>query len=276
MKHLLSNWSEIVERLESAKTLILLVDYDGTMTPIVNRPEDAIISDDARKTLRLLSVLPNLTVGVISGRSLRDTASKVGLLGVVYVGNHGMEIKELSGITTIDPAVRMSQPIIHNLYRVLVKNLSQIKGVQVEYKGLSLSIHYRLVDEDMLHDVKRIFEDAIDIARKAGDIRITHGKKVFEIRPAVDINKGNAVKVLIDKYRKGNPIDSMALLPIYVGDDLTDEDGFHAVEEYENGLSVFVGSPQTQSAARYYLHSTAEVNEFLKMLHQQIESRFAM
>mgnify|MGYP001766314031 CR=1 FL=1 len=217
MQHLLYNWSEIVRRLESAKTLILLVDYDGTMTPIVNRPEDAILSDDARNTLRLLSVLPNLTVGVISGRSLRDTVSKVGLLGVVYAGNHGMEIKELSGITTIDPAVRLSQSIIHSLYRVLVKNLSQIEGVHVEYKGLSLSIHYRLVDEGMLHDVKRIFEDATDIAQKAGDIRITHGKKVFEIRPAVDINKGNAVRILINKYRKGNPIDSMALLPIYIG-----------------------------------------------------------
>jgi len=275
MEHLLSSWPEIVTRMKSAKNFLLFADYDGTLTPIVDRPEGATLPNDIKQVIQQLSALPNCTVGIISGRTLTDIIDRVGLINLVYAGNHGMEIKELSGITTIDPAVRMSQPIIHGLYKVLVKNLSQIKGVQVEYKGLSLSIHYRLIAEGMLHDVTKIFEDATDIARKAGDIRITHGKKVFEVRPAVDINKGNAVRMLINKYRKDNLIDSRTLLPIYLGDDQTDEDGFKATEEYGNGISIFVGAPQAQSAARYYLNSPEEVIEFLKMLYNQIQSGFA-
>ena len=276
MRHLLSNWPEIIERLKSARTFLLFADYDGTLTPIVDRPEDAILSDEMRRSLRLLSILPNFTVGVISGRSLKDTINRVGLISVVYAGNHGMEIKELSGITEVDPEILKTKPLIDDLHRKLVSNLRQIPGAIIEHKERTLSIHYRLVSENMMQKLRTLFDDTVGDAVKAGTVRITHGKKVFEVRPAVDINKGTTLRNLIDKYKRGNSIDSTTLLPIYIGDDLTDEDGFHAVEEYGNGLSVFVGAPQTQSAARYYLHSTAEVNEFLKMLHHQIESRFAM
>jgi trehalose 6-phosphate phosphatase len=274
VRHLLSSWPEIIERLKSARTFLLFADYDGTLTPIVDRPEDAVISKNMKEVLRCLSVLPNFTVGVISGRSLTDIINRVGLISVVYTGNHGMEIKELSGVTTVAPEAKMAQPIIDGLYKELVKKLSQIKGVKVENKGLTLSIHYRLVDESIVQNVSGIFEDIVGSVQKAGDIRITHGKKVFEVRPAIDINKGDAIRMLINKYKKGNLIDSKTLLPIYVGDDQTDEDGFNAVEEHGNGISILVGDPQTDSAARYYLESPDEVTKFIRMLYDQVESAF--
>jgi trehalose-phosphatase len=275
MEHLLSSWPEIVTRLKSVKGILLLADYDGTLTPIVDRPEDAILTDDMRQILRSLSVLNNCTVGIISGRSLTDIIDRVGLISVVYAGNHGMEIKGLSGVLYVDPEVKKAQPIIHGLYKKLVKKLGRIKGVRVEDKGFSLSIHYRLVDEGILQKVRAIFENIVNDAQVSGVVRITHGKKVFEVRPAVDTNKGKAIKTLIDKYKKDTAIGSKRLLLIYLGDDQTDEDGFKAIEEYGNGISIFVGAPQAQSAARYFLNSPDEAAEFLRMLYKQVKSGFA-
>ena len=271
MNHLLSSWPEITKRLQSAKGILLFADYDGTLTPIVDRPEDAILPDDTKKVLRALSVLPGFTVGIISGRSLADVMERVGLISVVYAGNHGMEIKEVSGIIYVDPEVKKAQPIIDGIYKKLVKKIGRIKGVLVENKGLSLSIHYRLVDEGMLRKVRTTFDNVVNEAKESGDVRVTHGKKVFEVRPAVDIDKGRAIRKLIDKHRNGSAPDGGKLVPIYIGDDRTDEDGFRAIEEYGKGISIFVGAPETQSAARYFLNSTDEVADFLRMLYEQMQ-----
>jgi len=217
MKHLLSNWPEIAKRLHGAKSILLFADYDGTLTPIVDRPEDAVIPDDTKKVLRALSVLPGFTVGIISGRSLADVMERVGLISVVYAGNHGMEIKDLSGILYVDPEVKKAQPIIDSIYKKLVKKLGRIKGALVENKGLSLSIHYRLVDESMLQKVHTIFDDIVKEAKESGDVRITHGKKVFEIRPAADIDKGKAIRRLVDKQINESAAGGGKLLPIYIG-----------------------------------------------------------
>lgn len=271
MKHLLSSWPEIAKRLHGAKRVQLFTDYDGTLTPIVDRPEDAVIPDDTKKVLRALSVLPGFTVGIISGRSLADVMERVDLISVVYAGNHGMEIKDLSGILYVDPEVKKAQPVIDGIYKKLVKKLGRIKGIIVENKGLTLSVHYRLVDEGVAHKVREIFDDTVSEAKESGDVRITHGKKVFEVRPAVDIDKGGAIRKLIEKYG-GESSGGGKSVPIYIGDDRTDEDGFRAIEEHGKGISVFVGSPQAQSAARYFLKSSEEVSDFLGMLYEQYQT----
>lgn len=272
MKHLMSGWPEISKSLSGVKTIMLFADYDGTLTPIVDRPEDAIIPDDTKKVLRALSVLPCVTVGIISGRSLSDVMGKVGLISVVYAGNHGMEIKDLSGISYVDPEVRKAQPVIEGIYRKLVKKMGKIKGVLVENKGLTLSIHYRLVDEGTLPRVRTMFDDIVKEATESGEVRITHGKKVFEVRPAVDIDKGKAIRKLIDRHVGESARGNGKMAPIYIGDDRTDEDGFKAIEEYDKGISVFVGADHAQSAARYFLNSTDEVTEFFRMLHERFQS----
>jgi trehalose 6-phosphate phosphatase len=275
MKHLLSSWPEIAKRLHGAKSILLFADYDGTLTPIVDRPEDAVIPDNTKKVLRALSVLPGFTVGIISGRSLADVMERVDLISVVYAGNHGMEIKELSGLLYVDPEVKKAQPIIDGIYKKLVKKLGRIKGVLVENKGLSLSIHYRLVDEDMMQKVRTIFDNTVKEAKESGDVRVTHGKKVFEVRPAVDIDKGMAIRKLFGKHINESAAGGGKLVPIYIGDDRTDEDGFKAIEEYGKGISIFVGAPQAQSAASYFLNSSDEVAEFLSMLYEQVQKGLA-
>jgi len=271
LKQLQYGWPDIVRKLRGAESVLLFADYDGTLTPIVDRPEDAVLPDEAKKMLRALSILPGFTLGVISGRSLDDIMERVGLIGVVYAGNHGLEIKELSGILYVDPEAKKVRPVIERICKELKGKLGRIKGALVENKGLSLSVHYRLVDEGSLTKVRAVFDEAVKEAEETGCVRVTHGKKVFELRPAVDIDKGKAVRMLIDSHIKRSAAGNGKFVPIYIGDDRTDEDVFQAIEEYGMGISIFVGAPRTRSAARYYLNSTDEVLEFLKKLYRQMQ-----
>jgi trehalose 6-phosphate phosphatase len=267
MKHLLSYWSEVSARLQSAGHIILLLDYDGTLTPIVDRPEDADIPYGTRDVLRSLSRMPGFTIGIISGRSLASVKEKVGLSGVLYAGNHGLEIEDESGTVWVEPAAEKARTIIHELGQRLTSALEQIAGARVEDKGLSLSVHYRLVDERDMPEVNRVFKQIAYSSQLPGDIRTTHGKKVLEIRPAVAMDKGVAIEMIINKRK----LDICGRFPIYLGDDQTDEDGFMSVERHANSMSVFVGEPNGQSSARYFLKSPAEVTTFLVMLLEQAQ-----
>ena len=149
--------------------------------------------------------------------------------------------------------------------QVLNKALAPIRGVHVEDKGLSVSVHYRMVEEGKSEEVTNTFERVIATARSLGKVRITSGKKVYEVRPAVEWDKGEAIALLIERY--GKTKTKKELLPIYLGDDQTDEDGFKVIEKH-GGISVFVGEETGNSAARYYLKSPAEVEQFLERLVQ--------
>lgn len=271
MEHLLSVWPRVALQLRDARHILLLTDYDGTLTPIVERPELANLPESTRLIFEALAGRYEFTVGVISGRALADLKDKVGIRGIIYAGNHGMEI-EGPGISFVNPMAEEFRPILRIVHHVLSRALGRIRGVIVEDKGLSLSVHYRLVEEDKAEEVKKTFERIAGGAQAVGKVKITSGKKVYEVRPAVTWDKGRAIKLLMKKYSKGGR--KSGLLPIYLGDDLTDEDGFRVIENYGNGLSVFVGAKGQHSAARYFLKSPAEVTEFLEILLEQARRGF--
>ncbi len=263
MEHLLSAWPEVVKQFKSARHILLLLDYDGTLTPIVERPELANLPKTARQLLQALARQRRFTLGVISGRALVDLRDKVGISDIIYAGNHGLEI-EGPGVSFVNPLAEEFRPVLRLMHYVLAQALGAIKGVLVEDKGLTLSVHYRQVPADKSTAVKNIFNRIAQGAATLGKIRITSGKKVYEIRPAVAWDKGKAIKLLMNKYGKGGR--KSQLLPIYIGDDLTDEDGFKVIENYGGGISIFVGEANLSSAARYFLRSPEEVNKFLSML----------
>ena len=263
LEHLLSVWPEVVNQLRVARHILLLTDYDGTLTPIVERPELANLSEETRQLLRGLARQRHLTLGVISGRALGDLREKVGIGGIVYAGNHGLEI-EGPGISFVNPVAEELKPILRIMHYVLSRALGTIRGVFVENKGLSLSIHYRLVGEQRAGEVEGIVKKVVGGAEAAGQAKITSGKKVYEVRPAVTWDKGKAIKLLMKKYGKGGR--NSGLLLIYLGDDLTDEDGFKVIQCYGSGLSVLVGEEEKPTNAKYFLKSPAEVAMFLGML----------
>ena len=261
MEHLLSAWPVVQERLRRAKHILLLSDYDGTLTPIVEKPEMAIIPSATRRLLQSLVSQHHFTVGIISGRALFDLKEKVSVSGAIYAGNHGFEI-EGPGLNFVSPLAEEIRPLFRMMSRLLSLALETTKGVFVENKGLTLSVHYRQMPEEKSGHMKDTFDRVVEDAVSEGKLKVHSGKKVYELRPAVDWNKGKAISMLMKKYGKGRP----DTLPIYLGDDLTDEDGFDVISLTSNGLSIHIGSDTDASGAYYYLKSPDEVRDFLEKL----------
>jgi trehalose 6-phosphate phosphatase len=262
MQYLFDAWNKVGLRLKSAHHVLLLSDYDGTLTTIVEKPELAVLSAETRNLLRRLSKNRHYTVGIISGRALTDLRDRVNVDGIIYAGNHGLEIEGL-GSDFLEPLAEEMRPMLHILNRVLSVAMRGIKGVFVEDKGLTLSVHYRLAEGSEIDKVENTFTRITDSLNVTGQIKITRGKKVYEIRPPVDWNKGKAISLLMLRLKQMK--GKAGALPVYLGDDLTDEDGFKVIEQ-NKGISVFVGEEEIQTAARYFLKSPHEVTELLRML----------
>ncbi|MFC2073141.1 trehalose-phosphatase [Chloroflexota bacterium] len=262
MQHLFEAWESFASDVRVASHILLLSDYDGTLTPIVRRPEEAILSPEVREKLRALAKKPAFSLGIISGRSLSEVKTLVELAGIYYAGNHGLEI-EGPGLEFIQPAVKASQPKIQDLFRQLSSRLGSIEGVIVEDKGLSLSVHYRLVKESEEEVVGEIFHQITSSQFAEGKIRVTSGKKVWEVRPPVDWHKGKAVEIIRKEIK--TLLELEELLTIYLGDDTTDEDAFRIIHRPQ-GWSIFVGKENPSSKADFFLNSVSEVETFLSRL----------
>jgi len=252
--------------IRAATHVLLLSDYDGTLTPIVNRPEEAVLSPEVAAKLRNLAEKPAFSVGIISGRSLSEVKALVGIEGIYYAGNHGLEI-EGPGLKFNHPDAQAARSGIKELVRQLSDRLGNIEGVIIEDKGLSLSIHYRLVKESAEHMIAEIFHQSTSPLLDTGKIRVTSGKKVWEVRPPIDWHKGKAVATIRQEIKALLNLEQLPIL--YLGDDTTDEDAFRIVHRPE-GWGIFVGRENPSSNAEYFLNSTSEVANLLSELHQLI------
>jgi trehalose-phosphatase len=262
MKHLLKSWREFSEACRKVSHVLLFFDYDGTLTPIVSRPELAVLSAEVRNSLKALVRKEAMSVGIISGRSLAEIKAMVGVGGLYYAGNHGLEI-EGPDLKYVSREAEMARSLTKNLAGKLAVALGDISGTIVEDKGLSLSVHYRLVKKGEEKAVSEIFESVTSALLKEGKIRITTGKKVFEVRPPIDWNKGKAIQKIAGEIMSA--LNLKQALTVYLGDDNTDEDAFKVLHSPE-GWSIFVGGENPSSAAEYYLDSPAEVSEFLSRI----------
>jgi trehalose 6-phosphate phosphatase len=271
LEHLLSVWHSILYQLKNAKNIILLTDYDGTLTPITTKPELASLPAGTKLLLKSLASQHNIRVGVISGRALADIKRMVDIKGIIYAGNHGLEI-EGPGINFINPLAQEMVPILHVIQYLLKQTVGKVKGILLEDKGLTIAVHYRLAEDIEEHEVKSTLDHVVGGAQIMGKVKITNGKKVYEIRPEIEWDKGKAIRLLMKKYGKGGR--NSGLMPIYLGDDLTDEDGFKFIEKYGKGISIFVGESNQNTSARYYLKSPFEVEVFLGLLSDSVGRGF--
>ena len=222
-----------------------------------------------RLLLRELRNQPRLTVGVISGRALDDLKQRVALDNIVYAGNHGLEIEGPS-LRFVHPVATEVAEVLSPLYHGLRRSLDGIAGTIVEDKGLTLSVHYRLTPPEQVPSVLNKVEQVVAAFQKAGRVRTTHGRKVVELRPSVDWNKGKAVETVLDHY--GHKHREPGPLVVFTGDDVTDEDGFKVVEKVE-GIGILVAEEPRASSARYLLHSPRQVQEFLERFLAMEEAR---
>ncbi|MBI4394609.1 MAG: trehalose-phosphatase [Candidatus Omnitrophica bacterium] len=260
MKHLLSAWDEIAPEL-TKDTVMLFLDYDGTLTPIVRHPSLARLTESNKNILKQLSRKQNIRVCIISGRSLADLKKQIGISNVIYVGNHGFELEGV-GTGQIEPADQKTQKLISEIDAQLQSALKGISSIFIENKTITLSIHYRLVSKKDVALAKAQLTKVLTPYLDHSQIVLREGKKVWEVRPAVPWDKGSTVLWFLEclAFKMNCPV-----LPIYIGDDETDEDAFKVLKE--TGLGVKVSENGNESSeARYYLRSTEEVFEFLKYL----------
>jgi len=199
---------------------------------------------------------------VISGRSLADVKRRVGLSRMIYVGNHGLEV-EGPGLSFLHPQARRRRHTLHRLSRKLAQALRQIPGALVEWKGLTVGLHWRNIPRSAQRRFHHLVKELIASDAERGTIRLTRGKRVVEIRPQVDWDKGRALAWLLHRLSKRHRLSSAGVC--YVGDDRTDEDAFGVVNRL-GGLSVFVGRQSTRTAARYWLKDSHEVQRWIEKL----------
>ncbi|KAJ0962065.1 hypothetical protein J5N97_029893 [Dioscorea zingiberensis] len=228
------------------KQLALFLDYDGTLSPIVDNPELAFMSPAMRAAVR--DVAKYFPTAIISGRS-RDKF--VGLTELYYAGSHGMDIMGPGKEVNLFQPASEFLPMIEEVFRSLVECTNGINGAKVENNKFCVSVHYRLVDEK------------VRAAMRLPRLQLTHGRKVLEVRPVIDWNKGKAVEFLLESLGLGN---SDAVLPIYVGDDRTDEDAFKVLRAGKGGIGILVSSKAKDTNALYSLRDPSEVMVFLKSL----------
>lgn len=247
----LEHFSQIQASL-LGKDCAFFLDFDGTLSPLVEKPELATISTAMRNCLQTLN--QHHFVAIISGRELSNVRQRVGIQQIIYSGNHGLEI---SG-----PNINKTHPYItptylkqiKRIYHELLNKLHVIQGILIENKRLSLTVHYRLVDSK---NIKKI-EHAIDnVIAQYPDVTKHLGKKVFEIRPRIAWNKGDTVLNLLEHFNLKN----QDIIPICIGDDISDEDTFLAIQTI--GISLIVTKTPHQTAAQYFLRNPDEVLCFL-------------
>lgn len=244
------------------RRLAVFLDYDGTLTPIVSHPEDAVLRASARATLERLARI--CTVAILSGRDLDDVRDRVGIPSLWYAGSHGFHIEGPGGERMdLDEGVSRL-PALDEAERGLRAALDGVSGCQVERKRFAIAVHYRRVADEDITTVRRAAECAH--ADHQG-LRLTTGKMIFELQPDIDWHKGRALRWLMATLN----LDPPDFLPVYVGDDETDEDAFAEIAPY--GIGIVVAEADQLTRAAYRLDGPDQVEDLLGRIAGELEGR---
>ncbi len=246
---------KVVSLLKAREKVALFLDYDGTLVHIRKDPSKCVLPDPLKTFLRKLAASKRFYPVIMSGRSLKNVRKMAGVRGICYGGNHGFDVAG-PGLRYTHPAALRARPCVIRLKRLLKIGTRGIKGVLIEDKFLSISLHYRSVKEKDVPRVFRAFDEASRpfVGKKL--LSLQRGKKVLELVPPAEWNKGFAVLWLLRRLDKG-------FYPVYIGDDLTDETAFRALKS--RGLTLKVGESGTTSA-RYRLKGPGDVRRLLSGL----------
>ena len=254
----LAKSDEIASALQEGEPAVFL-DYDGTLTPIVQEPAQAVLTERVRGIIKRLA--GHWTVAVISGRALPDVREKVGLDTIIYAGSHGFSIQR-PGAASEDRMWQRFLPVFDRAQADLERALQKFRGVRLEFKPYDIALHYRGADESEVPEIERRFDE---VAGKFPELKKTTGKKIFELRPNADWDKGRAVLYLAEGLQR----PGRRVVPLYIGDDITDEDAFRAVAG--KGIGILVSDEDRQTRARYTLNDPEETARFLEGLARTAE-----
>jgi trehalose 6-phosphate phosphatase len=247
--------THIERRLASVERVLLCLDFDGTLAPHVDDPDEATLTDNSRRMLETLCRQSALDIAIVSGRALADLKDRVGIDAFTYAGNHGLEsdVWTESEGSTAHPRAKQYRSNIDQICAEFETQLT-IPGCRIENKGVTATVHYRNADIEPDEIEERVASVVEQIDGES--LQLVPGTEIVEIRPAIEWNKGHAVQQFEKRYQ-------VEYLTIYIGDDTTDEDAFRAIEP--DGISIYVGT-DGETDASYYVPNVDGVTEFLEWL----------
>lgn len=242
----------LADRLADTTGLLLGLDYDGTLAPIADDPDAPEIPPSIRDSLEQLAAHDRTRVAVVSGRALDDLHARVTLDGAVYAGNHGLELLK-DGERTVPSAAQHCLSALDTARQEIHTQVESIPGCHIEDKGVTFTVHVRQTPDEHVETVRTAVEDAV---AGVSDIKSSEGKKVFEVRPAIEGDKGTTMATLQREAPAG-------WQTLYLGDDTTDEDAFEAIQP--DGIGIHVGD-RPETAASYRIDRQQSVAPFLSWL----------
>ena len=251
---------EVKDRIHSANWVSLFLDFDGTLVPISSNPAAPRLDADIAEALRLIATQEFLNIVIISGRAVEDLYSRIRVEGLIYAGNYGLEIFG-QGLRFVEPLAWSRREQLQTLCAELEEKLQTVAGAQVEYKGLTASVHYRRAAQSDIPAIRAAVRAAM--AHCHGLFQLTSGRKVFEILPDTDWNKGAAARWI------NCQLHDTPGLSIFIGDDTSDETAFRALPD---AITIKVGAAPV-TCAQYQLPDPAAVHEFLLWLSARETSR---
>ncbi|XP_074563230.1 putative trehalose-phosphate phosphatase 6 isoform X2 [Curcuma longa] len=262
----LDNFEELMVA-SKGNQIVMFLDYDGTLSPIVDDPDCAFMSDEMREAVR--DVASHFPTAIVSGRCREKVSSFVRLSELYYAGSHGMDIKgpihghkhtKAKAKSVLFQPASEFLPMIDEVYKKLVEATKSVRGSRVENNKFCLSVHFRCVEEkkwNLLSDKVR------SLLKEYPKLRLTHGRKVMEIRPTIKWDKGKALEFLLESLGLSNRND---VLPLYIGDDRTDEDAFKVLRDRGQGFGILVSKIAKETNAAFSLREPAEVLTFLRRI----------
>ncbi|XP_062149316.1 LOW QUALITY PROTEIN: probable trehalose-phosphate phosphatase J [Alnus glutinosa] len=260
----LDMFEEIIDA-SKGKQIVMFLDYDGTLSPIVDDPDRAIMSKPMRETVRQLARC--FPTAIVTGRCRDKVYNFVQLAELYYAGSHGMDIKgpakgskNKKGNGVLFQPASEFLPMIDEVYKLLVEKTKSTPGAKVENNKFCVSVHFRCVEEkkwsELAQQVKSVLKDY-------PKLRLTQGRKVLEIRPTIKWDKGKALEFLLESLGYANSTD---VFPIYIGDDRSDEDAFKILRDRGQGFGILVSKFPKETSACYSLREPAQVKDFLGRL----------
>ena len=241
-----------------ARSPAIFLDYDGTLTPIVERPELAVMGEAEREVVDALA--RKLPVAVVSGRDRPDVERLVGLHSLIFAGSHGFDIRLPDGRDVDSEVGGDYTPLLDRVEQRLHAGLDSIAGALVERKKFSIAAHYRLV-ADADYPLFRAVLD--DLLADTPQLKEKPGKKVFELQPNIDWDKGKAVEYLLRALSLNRP----DVCPMFFGDDVTDEDAFAALQGYGIGvICAPLSDVGRKTAATFRVDDVPQVIDLLRRL----------